>query len=176
MKNIRRRAISQSMDLFIIVAAVLAAGGVVAASISGLIGSATANSTIEVTQASLTGNVSAGTLGAFSISIKNVGTTTISCTTTTCQIQFAGTATGLGAAITGLVATAGGTWTVPTSGVAILSPGSSFTLSPGSQISLSFSSINLGTGGSGSPASGSSITVTLPNWGTAGTSVKITAQ
>jgi len=80
--NTRRKAISQSIDLFIIIAAVLAVGGVVTASIYGLAGSASANSAIQVVQASAQGG-GATAINSFSITVKNMGSTTISAGTLT---------------------------------------------------------------------------------------------
>jgi hypothetical protein len=93
----RRKGISQSMDLFIIIAAVLGVGGVVSASIYNLVNSATANSSIIVVGASLR----AGTASplAISITVKNNGGSPISCATAgSCQVVFAGTSTGSTAA------------------------------------------------------------------------------
>jgi hypothetical protein len=74
--NARRTAISQSIDLFIIIAAVLAVGGVVTATIYGLAGSASSNSAIQVVQASAAGG-GATSINSFSITVKNMGSTTI---------------------------------------------------------------------------------------------------
>ena len=53
MKVSRRGGISQSMDLFIIVAAVLGVGGVVSASIYNLVTSATTDTSVAVVEVSL---------------------------------------------------------------------------------------------------------------------------
>lgn len=78
-----RSAISQSMDLFIIIAAVLGVGGVVTAAVYGLAGSAASNSSIQVVQASAQGSATAGVINSFSITVKNTGSTTISTGTVT---------------------------------------------------------------------------------------------
>jgi hypothetical protein len=80
--NAKRSAISQSIDLFIIIAAVLAVGGVVTATIYGLAGSASSNSAIQVVQASAQGG-GATSINSFSITVKNMGSTTISSGTMT---------------------------------------------------------------------------------------------
>ena len=87
--NRRRRAISQSMDLFIIVAAVLGVGGVVSASIYNLVNSAAANTSVTVVGASLR----AGTASpqAITFSVKNNGGSPISCSTQPCQAVVSGT-------------------------------------------------------------------------------------
>ena len=94
----RRKAISQSLDLFIIIAAVLGVGGVVTASIYNLINSATANSSIVVVGASLkAGAAASDSPVAISVALKNNGGSPISCSTaTSCQVVFAGTSTGTG--------------------------------------------------------------------------------
>ena len=91
----RRNAISQSMDLFIIIAAVLGVGGIVSASVYNLVNSATSNSSITVVGASMkAGATSSASPVAISISVKNNGGSPISCTPSTCQVVFAGTNTG----------------------------------------------------------------------------------
>ncbi|MDG6920071.1 MAG: hypothetical protein JRN59_00905 [Nitrososphaerota archaeon] len=116
----RRKAISQSLDLFIIIAAVLGVGGVVTASIYNLINSATANSSITVVGVSLkAGAAPADSPVAISVALKNNGGTPISCSTaTSCQVVFAGTSTGSGVTCsTTCPVTSGGnlSWSVLTS-------------------------------------------------------------
>ncbi|MDG6909874.1 MAG: hypothetical protein JRN08_05855 [Nitrososphaerota archaeon] len=83
------------MDLFIIIAAVLGVGGVVSASVYSLVNSATANSSVAVVGASLKAGASASAApAAVTVSIKNNGGSTISCTASTCQVAFAGTNSG----------------------------------------------------------------------------------
>jgi hypothetical protein len=96
----RRTAISQSMDLFIIIAAVLGVGGVVTATIYNLVNSATSDSSITIVGASLkAGPASTDPPVAISVSIKNDGGSPISCSATSvCEVVFAGTSTGTGAA------------------------------------------------------------------------------
>lgn len=89
--NHQRKAISQSMDLFIIIAAVLAVGGVVTAAVYSLAGSASTNSSIQVVSVSLTGGASSSASPvAFAITIKNTGSSAITCAPTTCLVTFAG--------------------------------------------------------------------------------------
>ena len=88
-------AISQSMDLFIIIAAVLGVGGVVTASIYSLVSSATTSTSIIVVGAAMRAGASTpDSPSAVSVSIKNDGGSPISCTPSTCQVVFAGTDTG----------------------------------------------------------------------------------
>ncbi|MBI3841059.1 MAG: hypothetical protein HY297_03775 [Thaumarchaeota archaeon] len=77
--NRRRSGISQSLDLFIIVGAVLAVGGVVASAATGLIGSATSTPTLQLTSYTLVGG-SAGASGGtttLTVTLKNAGTGTV---------------------------------------------------------------------------------------------------
>lgn len=91
----RRRAISQSMDLFIIVAAVLGVGGVVSASVYNLVNSASSNSSVTVVGASLrAGATASASPMAISVSVKNNGGSPITCTSSSCQVVFAGTNAG----------------------------------------------------------------------------------
>ena len=91
----RQTAVSQSMDLFIIIAAVLGVGGVVTAAVYNLVGSATSSASIMVVGAATrAGTSSSSPPTAISISIKNDGGSPIPCTPTTCQVVFAGTNTG----------------------------------------------------------------------------------
>ena len=90
-----RAAISQSMDLFIIIAAVLGVGGIVSASIYNLVSSATTSTSIIVVGAATrAGAATSSPPTAVSISIKNNGGSPISCTPSACQVVFAGTNTG----------------------------------------------------------------------------------
>ena len=83
------------MDLFIIIAAVLAAGGVVTGAVYSLAGSAATNSSIQVVSVSLTGgSTSTSSPVALAITIKNIGSGTISCNSMDCQVILAGTSFG----------------------------------------------------------------------------------
>jgi len=86
-----RKAISQSMDLFIIIAAVLAVGGVVTAAVFGLANSAASNSSLAIVSAT----VHPGTVGA-TITVKNNGGSTLPSATPTVSITSTtgGTVTG----------------------------------------------------------------------------------
>lgn len=87
---------SQSMDLFIIIAAVLGVGGVVSASIYNLVSSATSNSSITVVGVSLkAGATPSDSPVAVTVSVKNNGGDPITCQTqTSCEVVIAGTSTG----------------------------------------------------------------------------------
>jgi hypothetical protein len=74
-KTTRRSGISQSLDLFIIIGAVLAVGGVVASTATGLIGSAAATPSLQLVQFSLVG--SSRSPDSLILTLKNVGTSTV---------------------------------------------------------------------------------------------------
>lgn len=74
-----RPAISQSLDLFIIIGVVLAAGGVVASAATGLIGAVTSVPSLQLVTFSLQGTP-AGTVdggATLSLTLKNVGASTL---------------------------------------------------------------------------------------------------
>lgn len=186
--NARRRAISQSMDLFIIIAAVLGVGGVVSASVYNLVTSATASASVVVAGASLKAGATAGASPiAISVSVKNDGGSPISCTPATCQVIFAGTNTGTAtapacAAPCSIVSGGPGIWSVggpsgtPTANNPLTFETNSFTLAPGGQTSLVLESAlsSIGT----SPSfwtSGASVTVQVL-FGSASAQVAVTSQ
>jgi len=74
-----RPAISQSLDLFIIIGVVLAVGGVVASAATGLIGSATSVPSLQLVSLSLQGTPSGTSNGGavLSLTLKNQGTSTV---------------------------------------------------------------------------------------------------
>lgn len=146
--NRKRSAISQSLDLFIIIAAVLGVGGIVTASIYNLVSSATANSSVMVVGSSLRAGAGPGDSPlAVSVSIKNDGGSAISCTPSTCQVVFAGTDTGSttppacsapcsiasgGAAVWSI----GGPGGSPSANASLTFQTDTFTLGPGAETSL----------------------------------------
>ena len=139
----QRRAISQSMDLFIIIAAVLGVGGIVTASIYNLVSAATSNSSISIVGASLkAGDSASASPVAISVSVKNTGGSPISCSAkTSCEVVFAGTSTGTGPARceSPCSITSGGnlTWALgTTAGPLTFRLGSPARLPAGSQTSL----------------------------------------
>jgi len=161
MKIAKRSGISQSMDLFIIVAAVLAAGGVVTAAALGLINSATQSSTLQVTQSMLVG----GGSPSLTLTVKNVGTTSIPSGTATISLNVAG-ATGCTDSTSGST-----TWTGACTGSAPITWTGTASLAPGGQLSFAV------TFGGTAPTitSGTAYSVTV-NLGSASTSTKLTAQ
>lgn len=179
----KRKAISQSMDLFIIIAAVLGVGGVVSASVYNLVNSATANSSIMVVGASIKAGATSGSSPvAITISIKNNGGSAISCpTSTSCQVVFAGTNTGTGGATCTspqCTITSGGglTWALGSgAGPLTFDVNSSPTeLGPGAQTSFVLNGALTAT----SPtfwAAGSSVTINVL-FGSATTQVTIVSQ
>jgi hypothetical protein len=159
------------MDLFIIVAAVLGVGGIVSASVYNLVTSATSNSSIAVVEASARAGTAANSSPtAITISIKNDGSSPISCTASTCQVVFSGTNTGTNNAPTcaapcSITSGGPGTWTVggpsgiPTPNNPLTFETNTFTLPPGAQTSFVLNG-PLTAGNSASFwASGASVTV-----------------
>ena len=146
--NRRRIGISQSMDLFIIIAAVLGVGGVVTAALYNLVGSATSSTSIMVVGAATRAGASASSSPtAVSISIKNDGGNPIPCTPSTCQVVFAGTNTGSNAApacAAPCTITSGGpaVWSIggpagtPSAGNPLMFETNTFSLQPGAQTSF----------------------------------------
>jgi hypothetical protein len=143
-----RAAISQSMDLFIIIAAVLGVGGVVTASIYNLVSSATTSTSIIVVGAAMrAGGAASNSPSAVSISVKNNGGSPITCTPSTCQVVFAGTNTGTAtppACAAPCSITSGGPaiWTIggpagePETNYPLTFETDAFTLQPGGQTSF----------------------------------------
>jgi archaellum component FlaG (FlaF/FlaG flagellin family) len=181
----RRKAISQSMDLFIIIAAVLAVGGIVTAAIYGLAGSATSNQSVQVTGVSLTAGASS-TAGpaAFTITIKNSGTSTITCTATTCLVTFSGTSEGSTPATVTCAATtclnsspSGWVLTAAAAGAPLQFNYGTNTLAPGAATSFTLSSVTIGgtTTGVSMPTHGASQVLTV-SFGTAAASITVTAS
>jgi archaellum component FlaG (FlaF/FlaG flagellin family) len=128
----KRRAISQSMDLFIIIAAVLAVGGVVTAAVYSLAGSASTNSSIQVVSVSLTGGASATSSPvSLAITIKNTGSSSITCSTATCSVVLTGTS--FGATVPTCVAPCSVT-SSPTGWVTSIVASSPVTFTGGSQV------------------------------------------
>ena len=184
----QRTAISQSMDLFIIIAAVLGVGGVVTASIYNLVNSATSSSSVVVVGAAAKAGASASASPtAVSISIKNNGGSPISCTPSTCQVVFAGTNTGSatapacaspcsissgGAAVWGVGGPAG----TPAASNPLTFETNAFTLQPGAQTSFVLNAplSSIGT----SPTfwtSGASVTVNIL-FGSTSSQIDVTSQ
>lgn len=116
------------------------------------------SSSVNIVSVAITGSSTPNVIGASRIAV-DVETDGIVCTPTTCSIIFGGTASSSESSVSGFASTDGITWTVSSSGPGTLSPTSSFTLQPG-RVSLSFSSLNLGSSGSGAPRSGGTIEVT----------------
>jgi len=181
-----RSAISQSMDLFIIVAAVLGVGGIVSASLYNLVNSATANESVSVVEASARAGTSASSSPtAISISIKNDGGSPISCTASTCQVIFTGTNTGTTApscaAPCSITSGGAATWSVggpggiPTPNNPLTFETDTFTLPAGAQTSFLLSG-PLVVGASASFwASGAPVTVSVL-FGSAAVQVAVASQ
>jgi hypothetical protein len=161
MKIARRSGISQSLDLFIIIAVVLACGGIVAAAATGLIGSASSSTTLQVVQSSLVG----GTTPQLSLTIKNVGTQTITAASPVITLNILG-ATGATCPATGST-----TWTgaCTTTTAYVAWTGSSASLAPGSQVSFGATLTGI------TITSGATYSVSIV-YGTASLSVKLLAQ
>jgi hypothetical protein len=131
MKITKRSGISQSMDLFIIIAAVLGVGGVVSASVYNLVNSATANTSIIIVGVALKAGPTAPT--AVSVTVKNNGGSPITCSASACQVVIAGTSVSSptcagsclvsGGTLTWALNTANGPLTFTATGASALSPG-----------------------------------------------------
>jgi hypothetical protein len=186
--NRQRTGISQSMDLFIIIAAVLGVGGIVTASVYNLIGSATSNTSIVIVGAAARAGATAGNSPtAVSISIKNDGGSPISCTPSGCQVLFAGTDTGsttAPACAAPCSITSGGPaiWSIggpagtPTAGNPLVFETDDFTLQPGAQTSFTLNA-PLSTVGA-SPSfwtAGASVTINVI-FGSTTAQVAVTSQ
>ena len=178
----RRTAVSQSMDLFIIIAAVLGVGGVVTASIYNLVSSATANSSVTIVGASLkAGTASTNSPVAVAVSVKNDGGDPITCSTaTSCEVVFAGTSTGTAASCTPPCTIISGgtlTWELVTTGGPLtfdLSAGGS-QLAPGAETSFVVSG-SIGVTGTGTFwTSGSPVTISVL-FGSASAQVTVISQ
>lgn len=159
------------MDLFIIIAVVLACGGVVAASAMGLIGSASSQSSLQATQSTLVG----GSTAVVTLQLKNVGTSTINLSTGG-TVTIAGITTLTGAATCGAPSVSQGTWGAGSCGIgaSTVSYGNTgtITLAPGAQLSFSATI----SGGTPQPiVSGATYPVTYA-FGPVSNTIKLTAQ
>ncbi len=152
--NQRRKAISQSLDLFIIIAAVLGIGGIVTGAAYSLANSAATSTSIQIVQAATAGGT-ATSINAFSITIKNTGTSTINCSTNApCEVVLVDAKQGSTPVTSpspsgSTSAGASASWTI--SGDAsgpVTFVTTSMTLSPGQQVSLTEGTLTL-TGGEG---------------------------
>ena len=136
MKITRRSGILQSIDLSVIIAVVLACGGIVAAAATGLIGSATSQSSLQVTQSTLVGAATA----VVTLQLKNVGTTTISLSTGG-TVTIAGITTLTAASTCGAPTASQGTWGAGTCAIRATTVSytntGTITLAPGAQLSFS---------------------------------------
>jgi hypothetical protein len=184
----KNAAISQSMDLFIIIAAVLGVGGLVTASIYNLVAGATSSSSIEIVGASARAGATANdSPTAISISLKNNGGSPITCTPSTCQVVFAGTDTGSAtppACAAPCTITSGGpaVWTIggpagtPSANNPLTFETSSFTLEPGGQTSFILNSPLSSVGASSTFwATGGSLTINVL-FGSASAQVDVLSQ
>jgi len=181
MKTIRnRKAISQSLDLFIIIAAVLGIGGIVTGAAYTLANSAATSASIQIVQAATAGG-SATSINAFSITVKNTGTSTINCSTSvSCEviIQTAKQGSTAVTSPTPTGSTSSGTsipWSVlGTASSPVTFAASPMTLPPGGQASLVEGTLTLSTGGTGY-VTGTVVTVNVV-FGAASAQINIIAQ
>ena len=177
----RRKAISQSMDLFIIIAAVLGVGGVVTASVYNLVSAATTNSSISIVGVSLkAGATSANSPVAVTVSIKNNGGSPIDCqSTTSCEVVFAGTTSGTGTISCGSCTLASGgplTWQVSgTTGPLTFDLTTPGQLAAGAQTSFVLSGPLTFTGTAGFWSDGSPVTINVL-FGSASAQVTVVSQ
>ena len=149
MKIDQRRAISQSLDLFIIIGAVLAVGGVVTSSVFGLVNGNSQNTAFQVTAISASGGTGTNLVNSFNIVLKNIGSSSIKGPMTITLVNaMQGTGATACSVTPTVVTTAGSTagtgWTLTcaaNSSVTINGPSSGTSLSPGGQISISVGTI-----------------------------------
>ena len=158
------------MDLFIIIAVVLACGGVVAAAATGLIGSATSQSSLQVTQSTLVG----GPTSVLTIQLKNVGTSTINVSSG--SITIAGITSLTAAATCRGPSASQGTWAAGSCGIGATAISytntGTITLAPGAQLSFTATI----SGGTPQPiVSGTTYPVTYA-FGSVSNTVKLSAQ
>lgn len=147
----KRSGISQSLDLFIIVGAVLAVGGVVTSSVYGLVNGNSQSTAIQITSISATGAAATASTGvsAFSVTVKNIGSSAISGSLVVTLSGTSGKA-GATAASPTAVATTGSSTGSFVVGALTTSPVTltgTVTLQPGGQLAVSVGLIGL-TGGS----------------------------
>ena len=149
------------MDLFIIIAAVLAVGGIVTAAVYTLANSASSSSTLQVTESVLVG----GSSPSLTLVVKNTGTATIPSGTATIALNLAG-ATGCTDSMTGST-----TWSGACTGAAPLTWTGTASLAPVAQMSFAV------TFGGTVPTitSGAAYSVTA-NLGSVSASIKLTAE
>lgn len=141
----RRSAISQSMDLFIIIAAVLGVGGVVSASVYNLANSATANTSVSVVGVSLKAGATVPT--AISVSVKNDGGSPITCTGSSCQVVIAGTSVTTPSCSGSCLVSGGGlTWSLSTATGPLTFTATGGSLAPGGETSFVMNGPLTGTG------------------------------
>ena len=173
MKIRRRNGISQSMDLFIIIAAVLGVGGVVTASIYNLVSSATADTSIAIVGASLRAGGAAP--ASVAVTVKNNGGSPIACTGSACQVVIAGTSV-VTPSCTGTCLVSGGTliWALnSTSGPLTFTATGASPLAPGAETSFV---VNGPLGGTGKFwSAGDQITLNVI-FGSASAQVTVTSQ
>lgn len=178
----RRKAISQSMDLFIIIAAVLGVGGVVTASIYNLVNSATSNSSVTVVSAALVaGSNSTSAPTAISLTIKNNGGSPINCGTASCEVVISGTNIGStpGSPCPACIVSSPTGWGPSAAADAplafVFSPAAA-TLAPGAQTSFLVNGpVFTGSTLTGMPTSGSTVTLSVI-FGSASTQVTVVAE
>ncbi|QQG48715.1 MAG: hypothetical protein HY247_08280 [archaeon] len=172
----KRKAISQSMDLFIIIAAVLAVGGVVAAAVYGLAGSATSNTSIQVSASYVSGGGSASPQ-SIAITIKNNGGSAVACTAPTCTVTISPGSIGTAAlACSGACSLSGASWGLGSATTGPVTFTYSATLSPGQQASFILNGPFSGTTTfSTMAAKGSTVTINAL-FGTANSQVQITSN
>ena len=146
MKISKRSGISQSMDLFIIIAAVLGVGGVVSASVYNLVNSATANTSISIVGVTLKAGPTSPT--ALSVSVKNNGGSPITCSGSACRVVIAGTSVTT-PSCTGSCLISGGslTWALnSTTGPLTFTATGTSALAPGAETSFALNGPITGTG------------------------------
>jgi len=164
------------MDLFIIIAAVLAVGGVVAAAVFGLAGSASSNTSLQIVQASGQGSTTGTGINAFSITLKNTGSTSITSQVLTITLGGTSGKSATGNPTPSYTATSGSSCaaapTITDASTAIVTLSCTATITPGGQLSINLGGALTSTQLTTGWTSGSTYTISVAAGG-AQTSVNI---
>jgi len=143
--NCKRAGISQSLDLFIIVGAVLAVGGIVTSSVFGLVNGNSQSTAMQITSISASGGTNANTLvNSFNIVVKNIGSSAISGNMTVTLVGTKQDTNACAQAPTAVTTTGSSTgiWSLGcASGSPLSLKGPSTTLAPGGEISVSLGAV-----------------------------------
>jgi hypothetical protein len=144
MKISKRSAISQSLDLFIIIGAVLAVGGIVTTSVYGLVNANSQSTAMQVTSISAAGGTGSNLLNSFTIVVKDIGSASL---TGKMTVTLVGTnsISAINSSIPTVATTTGSTtgpWSIVSAANSVVTlTTADVSLAPGGQISISIGSI-----------------------------------